>query len=106
MLEFVFALAVFVGALAHYLKKYVKGETTVQIYEWFGKKNLPGTLLSFITIVFAIIAALGFGLIVPGMSIYAVMYTGFLTGYSIDSSVNSDGILSVRDSIKDIKTNM
>lgn len=104
MMEIIFAVATFVGALAHYLKKYTKGETTVPIHEWFGKKNIAGTLLSIITIVVTIIAALGFGLIVPGMNIYVIMYTGFLTGYSIDSSLNSDGISNINNVISSTKS--
>jgi hypothetical protein len=89
--EILFIVSAIIGMVVHYVKKYVKGETTVSMYEWFGKANLPATIAAIGTLFTAIVSALASGLILPDASIWAVLYTGITTGIAVDSAANSDG---------------
>jgi uncharacterized protein YgiB involved in biofilm formation len=86
-----YIVAAFIGGLAHFLKKSIKGETTVEIHEWFGPANLQASLYTFIMFFFVVAGSLGGGVIDSNTSFWVALYTGFLTGYTIDSSFNSDG---------------
>ena len=88
--EILFAVATIVGLVSHYIKKRLKNETAVPIHEWFGSSNWPGSLTSIGTTIAIIVTALANGVIVEGMTFWSVIYTGFLTGYAIDSSTNTD----------------
>ena len=55
--QIAFIIAAGFGGFAHYLKKYLKKETMVPFYDWFGKSNLPATLYTMIVFTFAIIGA-------------------------------------------------
>lgn len=109
-----FVVASFIGGLAHYLKKSLKGETTVELHEWFGSSNVQATLYTFIMFFFVIAGSLAGGIIDIHTPFWAALYTGFVTGYTVDSSFNSDGstnlktmgeqIASVKDQVSFIPT--
>lgn len=85
-----FAISVVLGASFHFLKKVARNETTASFTEWFGHGHWASSLNSLCTIFLAIFAALATNLTV-GMGFYALVYAGFTTGFTIDSSLNSDG---------------
>lgn len=88
--QIIFIICGLIGGLAHYFKKYLKKETDVNLYEWFGPSNTIATVYTLIVFIFIMIGALASGMISIGMSIWAVMYTGFITGFAVDAGVNSD----------------
>jgi len=99
-----YIVAAFIGGLAHFLKKSLKGETTVEIHEWFGPANLQASLYTFIMFFFVVAGSLGGGFIDSNTSFWVALYTGFLTGYTIDSSFNSDGkIKELGNSLTNVK---
>lgn len=88
--EILFAVTVIIGMIAHYGKKYYKAETTVTAKEWFGSSNLPGSIASIGTAIAVIVTALSNGVITESMTVWSVIYTGFVTGFAVDSSTNKD----------------
>ena len=88
--ELLFAGSTIFGAIAHYFKKYARGQTTVPIWEWFGKANAMNTMMMFGALCSAIVAALASGVLVPGMSMWAVVWAGLATGFAVDSGFNAD----------------
>lgn len=89
--EALFLITAVLGMVTHYLKKYTKNETSVSIYEWFGSSNLPGSVASIGSLVFAVASAISSGVITPNMSMWSVIFIGMTTGIAIDSTTNSDG---------------
>ena len=89
--EIIFAFATGAGMVAHYIKKKLKDETSVNIGQWFGSANLPGSILSIGSALTIIIAALSNGIINEAMSFWSVVYMGIVTGLAVDSTTNSDG---------------
>lgn len=96
---FAFILCAFMGGLAHYLKKFLKQETNVKIYEWFGTSNALASIYTGIVFFFILVGTLSSGIITQEMNFWAVMYTGFMTGFAIDSGVNSDARTITKDMI-------
>lgn len=88
--EIVFVLTALLGGAMHYLKKYVRGETTVKIYEWYGPANAASTIYTVTVFFFAIVGALAADVINPLTGFWAAMYSGFVTGFAIDAGINSD----------------
>lgn len=88
--QIIFIISAFLGGITHYLKKYLKGETSTKIYQWFGKANLPATVYTFITFTFAVIGAITSGVIDPNTTFLSALYSGFVTGFAIDAGFNSD----------------
>lgn len=88
--EILFAVATIVGMISHFVKKKLKNETTVNLKEWFGTSNLPGSLTSIGTALTIIVTALSNGVITPGMSVLTVIYVGLTTGFAVDSTTNKD----------------
>jgi hypothetical protein len=86
------------GGFAHYLKKYLRKETDVGLFDWYGKENLAATLYTVIVFLFAMIGALAGDIVNADMSFWATLYTGFVTGFAIDAGFNSDAKIS--DEIK------
>jgi len=102
--DMIFAVSVVVGAFFHYLKKIAKKETKVSLREWFGSKNLPGTLMSFGGLGLAILAVLATNM-TDGLAFYALIYSGLTTGFTIDSGLNSDGSAKEKaDAVADAAT--
>jgi hypothetical protein len=92
--EGAFIIAAFIGGLAHYLKKMLRGETAVAMHEWFGAANLPATIYTGIVFFFVIVGALAGGIVDANTSFWAALYTGFATGFAVDAGFNSDGSLT------------
>ena len=89
-IQIVFIITAMMGGVMHYLKKFLKGETTVKLYEWYGKANLPATIYTIVVFFFAIVGALAADVITSQTGFWAAMYSGFVTGFAIDSGFNSD----------------
>ena len=96
----IFIVCAAIGGITHYLKKRIRKETDVKITQWFGKANIEATLYTGIVFIFIIIGALGTGIITGTMNLWAVMYTGFITGFAVDSGVNSDGKQITKDMVE------
>jgi hypothetical protein len=92
--EGAFIIAAFIGGLTHYLKKMLRGETTVAMHEWFGAANLPATIYTGIVFFFVIVGALAGGIVDANTSFWAALYTGFATGFAVDAGFNSDDSLT------------
>jgi hypothetical protein len=92
--EGAFIIAAFIGGLAHYLKKMLRGETAVAMHEWFGAANLPATIYTGIVFFFVIVGALAGGIVDANTSFWAALYTGFATGFAVDAGFNSDDSLT------------
>lgn len=88
--EISFIICGFLGGMAHYMKKSMKGETQAKLWQWFGPANAQLTIYTLIVFTFVMIGALASGVINSCMTIWAILYTGFITGYAVDSSVNSN----------------
>lgn len=100
--EVAFIICGLIGGIAHYMKKSLKGETTAKLWQWFGPANAELTIYTLIVFTFVMIGALASGIITPGMSIWAVFYTGFITGYAVDSGVNSNA-MQLTNNIAEVK---
>ena len=92
--EGAFIIAAFIGGIAHYLKKMLRGETAVAMHEWFGAANLPATIYTGIMFFFVIVGALAGGIVDTNTSFWAALYTGFATGFAVDAGFNSDSSLT------------
>jgi hypothetical protein len=92
--EIAFVVTSLVGAVTHYLKKLMKNETSISLFDWFGKSNPTATAYTALVFTFALIGMLSSGFISSSMTIWASMYTGFATGFAIDSGFNADGTLT------------
>lgn len=101
--EIIFFLSGIFGMITHYFKKSMKKETESMFSEWFGKKNIKATITTFGMFFMAMVGALGAGVITPEMNIYAIMYSGFATGFAIDSGFNSDMTKTIVDTKKQIQ---
>lgn len=90
------------GGFAHYLKKFLRKETDVGLFDWYGKANLASSLYTSIVFVFAMIGALASDIINAQTGLWATLYIGFVTGFSIDAGFNSDGKIS--EALKEART--
>jgi len=90
--EISFIICGLIGGIAHWLKKSLRGETQAKIWEWFGPANAELTIYTLIVFVFVMIGALGSGIINNSMTIWSVFYTGFITGFAVDSGVNANAM--------------
>lgn len=104
--QLIFIFCSILGGIAHYLKKYLKGETHTQIHEWFGPSNLEATIYTFIIFLFAIIGAIAADVITPTTNFWAAMYSGFVTGFAIDSGFNRDNPTSLTDNLISTKKDL
>lgn len=92
--EGAFIIASFIGGLTHYLKKMLRGETAVQMHEWFGSANLASTIYTGIVFFFVTVGALAGGIVDANTTFWAALYTGFATGFAVDAGFNSDGSIT------------
>lgn len=91
-----------IGGVAHWMKKNLRGETNIPIWQYFGPKNAELTIYTLIVFTFVMIGALASGIINNTMSIWEVFYTGFITGFAVDSSVNSNA-MDLTNDISNVK---
>lgn len=89
-IQIVFMGCAMLGGVMHYLKKYLKGETNVKLYQWYGKANSASTIYTVIVFIFTIIGALAADVVTSQTGFWAAMYSGFVTGFAIDAGFNSD----------------
>lgn len=85
-----FYAAGFAGMLAHYTKKWAKDEYKGNLWAYLYADKPRASLYAFITYAGAAAAVVATGTI-DGMKVHTIIGLGFLTGYAIDSSVNSTG---------------
>ena len=83
-----FYLAGLGGMLAHYTKKWSKGEYTGNLWAYLYADKPRASLYAILTYVGAASTVASTG-VLDGMKISTVLALGFSTGYLIDSSVNS-----------------
>jgi hypothetical protein len=100
--QIAFIVCACLGGIAHYLKKAAKGETQVAFHEWFGGANLSGTIYTLLVFFFIIVGSLAGDIINSQTGFWASLYTGFATGFAVDSGFNSDSKSLTRD-INDVK---
>ena len=74
----------------HYTKKFLRKETEVSLVQWFGPANLVATFYTLTMFIFVSIGALAGGVINDQTDFWAVLYTGFITGFAVDAGFNSD----------------
>lgn len=86
-LAIVFYLAGFVGMVAHYVKKWTKGEYAGNLWAYLFADNPRASLAAVITYAGAAAAVVATGSL-DGMKLAQVAALGFTTGYAIDSTVN------------------
>lgn len=83
----VFYLAGLVGMLAHYVKKWTRGEYAGNLWAYLFADNPRASLAAVITYVGAAAAVVATGSL-DGMKLAQVVAVGFTTGFAIDSAVN------------------
>lgn len=83
-----FYLAGFLGMLAHYTKKWAKGEYQGNLWAYLYADKPRASLYAFLTYTGAATAVVTTG-VLGSMAFSAIVALGFTTGYTIDSSVNS-----------------
>jgi len=88
--QIVFLFTGLLGGMMHYLKKYLKGETKSSLYQWFGKSNLPATIYTLVCFTFVMIGAIASDVVNSHTGFWVAVYSGFITGFAIDSGFNSD----------------
>lgn len=92
--EISFILCSMIGGMMHYTKKFLRKETDVSMAQWFGKSNWIATVYTIIMFIFVSIGALAGGVINAQTDFWAVLYTGFVTGFAVDAGFNSDKNIS------------
>lgn len=97
-----FIICGMLGGFTHYLKKYLRKETDVGLFDWYGKANLAATLYTILIFVFTMIGALAGDIVNSQTGFWACLYTGFVTGFAIDAGFNSDAKIS--DSLKEARS--
>lgn len=90
------------GGFTHYLKKYLRKETDVGLFDWYGKANIAASLYTFLVFSFTMIGALAGDIVNSQTGFWACLYTGFVTGFAIDAGFNSDAKIS--DSLKEARS--
>jgi hypothetical protein len=99
--QIAFIICALFGGFAHYLKKYLRKETDVSLFDWYGSANLASTLYTVIIFVFTMIGALAGDIVNAQTGFWACLYTGFVTGFAIDAGFNSDAKIS--DALKEAR---
>lgn len=87
----VFYLAGFGGMLAHYVKKWAKGEYQGNLWAYLYGDNPKSSLMAIITFAGAAAGVVSTGTL-DAMHMGTITGLGFTTGYTIDSSINSTKI--------------
>lgn len=88
--EIAFIICSLLGGMMHYTKKFLRKETDVGMFQWFGKSNWVSTFYTVVMFIFVTIGALAGGIINSQTDFWAVLYTGFITGFAVDAGFNSD----------------
>lgn len=88
--EIAFIICALLGGMMHYTKKFLRKETEVSLWQWFGKANWVTTFYTVVMFIFVTIGALAGGIINEHTDFWAVLYTGFITGFAVDAGFNSD----------------
>jgi hypothetical protein len=99
--EIAFIICSLIGGMMHYTKKFLRNETDVSMFRWFGSANWVTTMYTLIMFVFVTIGALAGGIINSQTDFWAVLYTGFMTGFAVDAGFNTDK--GVTEQLIDIK---
>lgn len=98
-----FIICALLGGVAHYLKKVIRKETDVGIHEWFGTANLPASIYTLLVFIFVVIGALAGDIVNAQTGFWAALYTGFATGFAIDSGINADDSVPMSKQLLAIK---
>jgi hypothetical protein len=99
--EISFILCSLIGGMMHYTKKFLRKETDVSMAQWFGKSNWVATVYTIVMFIFITIGALAGGVINEKTDFWAVLYTGFVTGFAVDAGFNSDK--NITQSLTEVK---
>jgi hypothetical protein len=86
----VFYACGFAGMVAHYAKKWTRGEINLSLFEYMVKDNPKASVAAVCTCLGATTAIVATGTL-HGMDIPTVAALGFTTGFAIDSAVNKTG---------------
>lgn len=98
--EIAYIVCAMLGGIMHWIKKYLNKETDAKLSEWYGRNNIAATIYTLTVFFFAIVGSLAADIINSQTSFWAAMYTGFVTGFAIDSGFNRDVTDMNRDLIK------
>lgn len=88
--ELAFIICSLIGGMMHYTKKFLRKETDASMFQWFGKKNWVASVYTIVMFIFVTIGALAGGIINEKTDFWAILYTGFVTGFAVDAGFNSD----------------
>ena len=99
-IEISYIICAMLGGVMHWLKKYLNNETDVLLNQWYGRDNVAATIYTITVFIFAIVGTLAADIITTATGFWAAMYTGFVTGFAIDSGFNRDVSQLNRDMIK------
>jgi hypothetical protein len=100
-IEITYILCAILGGIMHWIKKFLNKETDAQLLDWYGRNNVAASIYTFTVFFFAIVGSLAADIINSQTGFWAAMYTGFVTGFAIDSGFNRD----MRDVHKDMIEN-
>lgn len=100
-IEITYIICAILGGIMNWIKKTMQGETDARLSEWYGRSNLAATVYTVTIFFFAIVGTLAADIINTQTGFWAAMYTGFVTGFAIDSGFNRD----MRDVHKDMVRN-
>jgi len=103
--EIGFIVAAILGGVAHWLKSFVKGQTTDGLIAYYIQKHVATIVYTSIIFAMAIVGAIATGLVTTQMTIWAAIYAGFTTGFTIDSLGSSNNPVSdaLSEASKDTK---
>ena len=85
----VFISAGVVGMIAHWLKKWAKGETSSSLTGYFIKDEINSTFTMLGAFGYAVLGAFATGTITSTSSMYSIVYAGIAAGFAIDSGFNA-----------------
>lgn len=104
-IEITYILCAILGGVMHWIKKFLNKETDAKLLEWYGRHNVAATIYTFTIFFFAIVGSLAADIINSQTGFWAAMYTGFVTGFAIDSGFNRD-MRDVHRDLVETKTSM
>jgi hypothetical protein len=100
--DIAFITCAMLGGIMHYTKKFLRKETTVTMTQWFGKANAAASFYTLVMFMFVMVGALAGGIINESTDFWTVLYTGFITGFAVDSGFNSDK--DITQQLADVKS--
>ena len=86
-LSLLFCLANLLGMLAHYVKKWARGQYRGNLWAYLIADNPRASLAAIITCLGSAAGVIATGTL-HGMSVATALWLGLLTGYTVDSAVN------------------